>query len=874
MGESSDEVVGLFPNHRIVRFDGDNGWGALDANNRLTVVLDGKDALLKLIDSDPPRVTGDLDLAKRYALFVDEIENPDDQRIDTFESVVWKDALTLEEQSQIDAARAKATIEAPVATRYGDNVSVQLWVASEKRLIVRLIKVQPDGHYSYYEIGRADDLPLVVTTAKKFRSLDAFRTYCGAPTMPIERCRLCSKIPGSTSRHVEDDDVSDDRPSEMLELQTFLDGGRDCVILRCPTCHRLYVNETSFGVGYFDYNSYWTRYDVDELFNLEWCVAQRLPNHRVKSVKRGDSPSHVKVHFEDSEGWSVLDTNNRLTLPVAVAPPPPPPAPTQQEREPDRKDEQVGDRLPIVVDVFESLATFRAHCGEPTMTLDQCPICCKVPARCHKGDDDVPREIGQLVDFIGSDVRRCPACHRLYLFEEIVFGNDIYTGNDSTWSLERFSVDALFDHKWCVEQRLPHRAVDSVNKDRFFPKHVLVRFDSGAWGALDGNNQLLMLEGRDALVKLVETDPPRVTTNVDVAMRYAFFVDAFEHPRDERHAARPAMSRLEKPVERRWDQKVIVRFWVTSGERRILRVITVHPDGRYECREGDVPWKIFESLDAFRAHCGEPTMPLEQCPICSKTPGSCDGVGSIDPPETEPLVTFIGDAVRHCPACHRLYFYTSVSGGNDIYLGNETNWSLTRQSPDVLFDSDWGVRQRLPDLDIGWVDDDRFFPNHVLVRFGSRAWGALNHNNQLLVLDSHDAIVKLIDSDPPRVTEDLELAKRYALFIDAREYPEDDRPDFFESIRWTREWSAEEKQRVDGAKAATGLPEATDPVGWHDMRAAAERDGDRIVVRFWVTPPEKRLIRRIVTVLPNGHVIREDSVIAENLPIRDGSPSC
>lgn len=50
---------------------------------------------------------------------------------------------------------------------------------------------------------------------------------------------------------------------------------------------------------------------------------------------------------------------------------------------------------------------------------------------------------------------------------------------------------------------------------------------------------------------------------------------------------------------------------------------------------------MFESLDAFRAHCGEPTMSLDRCPICSNSPTNTsrhveDHDGSDDSPNPSP----------------------------------------------------------------------------------------------------------------------------------------------------------------------------------------------------------------------------------------------
>lgn len=51
---------------------------------------------------------------------------------------------------------------------------------------------------------------------------------------------------------------------------------------------------------------------------------------------------------------------------------------------------------------------------------------------------------------------------------------------------------------------------------------------------------------------------------------------------------------------------------------------------------------------------------------------------------------------------------------------------------------------------------------------------------------------------------------------------------------------------------------------------AAEAVDGHVVVRLWVVS-KKRLVSRIVTVHPTGAFLREDAVIAENLPSREPS---
>lgn len=79
--------------------------------------------------------------------------------------------------------------------------------------------------------------------------------------------------------------------------------------------------------------------------------------------------------------------------------------------------------------------------------------------------------------------------------------------------------------------------------------------------------------------------------------------------------------------------------------------------------------------------------------------------------------------------------------------------------------------------------------------------------------------------------------------------------DSFAAIHWRESLTAEERESVDAARAASRI-EA--PV--------VERVDDHFVVRLWVVS-RKRLICRIVTVRETGENLREDAVIAENLPV-------
>jgi hypothetical protein len=75
-----------------------------------------------------------------------------------------------------------------------------------------------------------------------------------------------------------------------------------------------------------------------------------------------------------------------------------------------------------VASSFESIDRFRAHCGEPTMPLERCPICTAIPERCYRdrdrGDDTAPAVVDRLAMLVdgppGTALLRCPDCHRLY----------------------------------------------------------------------------------------------------------------------------------------------------------------------------------------------------------------------------------------------------------------------------------------------------------------------------------------------------------------------------------------------------------------------------------------------------------------------------
>lgn len=272
---------------------------------------------------------------------------------------------------------------------------------------------------------------------------------------------------------------------------------------------------------------------------------------------------------------------------------------------------------------------------------------------------------------------------------------------------------------------------------------------------------------------------------------------------------------------------------------------------------------LFTSLDAFRAHGGTPAMPLELCPICSRIPAACrrdleDGVVVDDrPPEMLRLERFVhggsGGEILRCPTCHRLYLHTHWTGAPD-----DAHSSWRRYDVDQLFNVEWCVARRVPHHHVAVVLDE-LFPAHAIVWFeGAQGWSALDGANRLTALDGAATLATLIERDPPRVTGDLDLARRYAALVDAIEHPADRRHDAFDEIVWRSRLSSEDQRRIEDARAAS-----------HVGPAVAERAGEHVTVRFWVTSG-RCLIWRTLTVLPGGHYQRDDRVVADDLPVERG----
>jgi hypothetical protein len=273
----------------------------------------------------------------------------------------------------------------------------------------------------------------------------------------------------------------------------------------------------------------------------------------------------------------------------------------------------------------------------------------------------------------------------------------------------------------------------------------------------------------------------------------------------------------------------------------------------------------FASLDAFRAHCGEPTMPLDQCPICSKIPDRAyrfEKGGDVEtdsvPPEIKQLVQIVGEysragVVLQCPTCRRIYLHKYDY--EFIYGGSEDTDSYERLDIEDAFRSEWMVRQRLDNNTINWVIDQNYFAHNAIVRFNDASgWFAVDENNQRHEL-TRDTLTRLIERERPTGLDKLDRARHYAHVIDDIVNPRDHT--LYGSIDWKKELTEEEQHQVADVEAASGRISGPE----------AEHVGDHIVVRKWVTS-EKRLICRVITIERSGAFTIEDAVIAENLPIR------
>ncbi len=291
----------------------------------------------------------------------------------------------------------------------------------------------------------------------------------------------------------------------------------------------------------------------------------------------------------------------------------------------------------------------------------------------------------------------------------------------------------------------------------------------------------------------------------------------------------------------------------------------------------------FESLAAFRAHCGEPTMPLEQCPLCSITPAHCDSswvsslVSDYDvdygeegaehkwdrvPAQIAQLEPFLEgaheissdgsyeDVVLRCPSCRRLYLRVKdmTYAGARTYSGT----SYQRIEVDPLFRTRCCLALRVPDRKVEVAYE--FFGHHVIVRFDQAgALFSLDDNNQLVELTT-EQLPHLIASDPPIGLEEAARARSYCVFVGEVQEPEARNLCSFSQISWRDSLTDEQQQQVDALRAIR----IDDPV--------AEQVGDDLRVRSWVIS-KRRLICRVVTVRKSGDTLREDAVIAEQLPV-------
>ncbi|MBA3460104.1 MAG: hypothetical protein H0T46_09105 [Deltaproteobacteria bacterium] len=166
-----------------------------------------------------------------------------------------------------------------------------------------------------------------------FRSLDAFRGHCGEPSLPIERCPICSAIPDRCYRQtisslVADYDVdygdegyTNTVPSQVSQLEMFVNGPKidsyqGEALLRCPTCHRLYYGKSKMehvGARTYSTTSY-QRVDIDTIYRSRWCVGWRVPDRDIDAVHPNSYLAHhALVRFPGARTWFLLDDNNQLT---------------------------------------------------------------------------------------------------------------------------------------------------------------------------------------------------------------------------------------------------------------------------------------------------------------------------------------------------------------------------------------------------------------------------------------------------------------------------------------------------------------------------------------------------------------------------------
>ncbi len=299
------------------------------------------------------------------------------------------------------------------------------------------------------------------------------------------------------------------------------------------------------------------------------------------------------------------------------------------------------------------------------------------------------------------------------------------------------------------------------------------------------------------------------------------------------------------------------------------------PKTPYEIEQPPAPDRaIFASLEAFRRHCGQPSMPLEQCARCTAIPDHCyrQSANSIvsdydvdygderfktTVPEQVSELEFVvngprlghydGAALLRCPTCHRLYFGKSETEIQTVRTYFTTTYQRT--DADSIFRSRWCVEWRLPDRDIAAAHPRSFLADHALVRFPEAdTWFLLDDHNQLTELGelSEQALQRALTSARPDDPIDY---VRFLAGLEGAVVIES-----FEAIRW-RDPVAGDREQIEAARSASRVEPPS-----------VELAGDQAVVRLWVVS-KQRLILRVVTVRETGAFLREDAVIAEDLPV-------
>ncbi len=299
------------------------------------------------------------------------------------------------------------------------------------------------------------------------------------------------------------------------------------------------------------------------------------------------------------------------------------------------------------------------------------------------------------------------------------------------------------------------------------------------------------------------------------------------------------------------------------------------------------------TLSALRTACGEPTMSLEACPICSRIPAHCSRFekgGDVQhddiPPEVSRLEGWIGaiphrrGEIQRCPTCHRLYWYESEY--EFIYGGSEDTYTYRRLSVDQLFHDEWfvelrvggadlarAIRAALPDLPdqppkLGRIARQEFFTRHdvVEVEVGDEAvWVALADEGQSVLTGDLDALARIAAVAPPKGLDQPARAAAYAELADEITSP--DRYGFlrvvsFADIPWRAQLTDEERAYIEDLRRASAV-----------KPPQVERVAGGVAVRCWVVA-HRKLICRVLTVSPSGALQREDAVIGEMIPTHLG----